>query len=824
MPEPGEGPDGFLVREIVQVAGREAPASLTLQAAAVGYWNIPGSPGVVTGEPAAVQGVRRGPQLGGRVEAYMVEQEATIVIRRPGPNILRLTLTARRGWRPSDDGDRWGMLPQSSPLRRLAAPTTAPLEWTTDPDSTLIQAGNARLRVAHSPFAWTLTTSGGGEAAASGGGTRQAMGFPLAPALCFGEGWVSASLALRPFEVICGMGEQAGPVAKNGQRLVAAVGDAMGTGTGLTYKAAPLFHSSEGYSLFVHSPGPVEFDVGARFSSVLQVTCPGHVLDLFFFTGDGLSDRLESYTELTGRMNPVPPWALGVWMSRCRYRDRRELLEAAGGMRQHGIACDVMHLDPSWLERDVLSCDFEWNKERFGDPAELVDEMRSLGMKLSLWECPYLDPLSPLAGQAASADMLLRDASGNPAEVTGTFSRDGRPRWIVDFTNPAARRWWRELHEPLLKAGVSTFTADFGDGIPDSAVPHIERTKSRSATWRNLYPLWYHATVSAAIAEGRREPPVLLARSGWAGSQRSPAQWSGDAESTPSGMATTLRAGLSWALSAPGMWGHDIGGFFGPYPGDEPSPELYVRWSQFGCLSPLTRFHGLTAREPWYFGERAVDIVRRFVDLRYSLLPYLQSAMLTACATGIPVMRPMPIEMPDELIAWQLDSQYLLGPDILVVPVCSDSVDEVEVPVVVPPGSWVDILSGEAATGLALAKRRVPLERIPLLVRGGAVIAMAGRTRSEADAAELTGSGWILHLWPGPARETFVRDTAGVCRYRPSDVHGRICDDPDEITSIVVDEPVARAARGLLHMPDGTVRDLSLIRVRRSRSELCGEG
>ncbi len=814
MPEPAAGPDGFLIRGIGPPVEAEASSILTLKATAVGYWNIPGSPGVLTGEPSTVQGIRRGPQLGGRVDAYLVRQEASIVIRRPGTDVLRMTLFARRSSQTSDDDDeRWGMILRNSPGHsQVGAVPADPRAWSAEADETRIEYDNARLTLAHSSFDWTLTTPGGDEVAMGAGRIRQAMGLPLAPALCFGDGWVSASLVLRPFEMICGLGEQAGPIAKNGQRLVAAVGDAMGTGTGITYKAVPLLHSNKGYSLFVHSPGPVDFDVGAQFSSVLQVKGQGDVLDLYFFTADRLSDRLERYTELTGRMSPVPPWALGVWMSRCRYNNRDELLEAANGMRKRAIACDVVHLDPSWLKRDVLNCDFEWNRDSFGDPAGLVDELDGLGMKLSLWECPYLDPLSPLAPHAASNDLLLRDADGNPAEVAGTLSRDGRPRWIVDFTNPAARRWWRKLHEPLLRAGVATFTTDFGDGIPGSAVPYSERANPQTSTWRNLYPLSYNQTVSVAIGAVRRDLPVVLGRSGWAGSQRYPAQWSGDAESTASGMASTLRAGLSWSLSAPGMWGHDIGGFFASDTDEQPTPELYIRWSQFGCLSPLTRFHGLTAREPWHFGERAVDIVRRFINLRYSLLPYLQSAMLAASAKGVPIMRPMALELPDEPIAWGIDSQYLLGPDILVVPIFSSSAGWEETTVLVPHGVWVDVFSGEVAHGVELSRKKVPLDRIPLLVRGGAVIPMAGNTRLDAHASSLVESGWVLHLWPGQARDTVVYDPAGVCRYRPCDASGASSDNADDITAIVLEEPVARAARGVLHMADGSMRDLKLFR------------
>src|SRR5690606_16490438 len=194
---------------------------------------------------------------------------------------------------------------------------------------------------------------------------------------------------------------------------------------------------------------------------------------------------------------------------------------------------------------------------------------------------------------------------------------------------------------PFLDDGVAVFKTDFGEGCPDDAVA---RDGTPSNHLHNLYPLKYNAAVSDAVADRTGRVPLVWGRSGWAGSHRYPGQWGGDAESTVAGLQATLRGGLSHALSMPGFWSHDIGGFFGP----ELTPGLYVRWTQFGALSPLMRAHGLRPREPWEFGEDALTVAREWIRLRYSLLPYLWQAAGDSAALGLPMLRPLALEFPDD--------------------------------------------------------------------------------------------------------------------------------------------------------------------------------
>src|SRR5690606_22730381 len=213
--------------------------------------------------------------------------------------------------------------------------------------------------------------------------------------------------------------------------------------------------------------------------------------------------------------------------------------------------------------------------------------------------------------------------------------------------------------------GVAVFKTDFGEGLPDD-VRLADGTAAEHA--HNLYPLQYNGAVSDAIAEHTGRPPLVWGRSGWAGSHRYPAQWGGDAESTVAGMRASLRGGLSYALSAPGVWSHDVGGFYGP----ELTPELYVRWTQFGALSPMMRAHGLRPREPWAFGPEALRIARDWIRFRYALLPYLWQVAHESAANGWPMLRPLGLEFPDDPVATGVDDAFLLGSDLLAVPVFDD--------------------------------------------------------------------------------------------------------------------------------------------------------
>ncbi len=583
-------------------------------------------------------------------------------------------------------------------------PVAQPVEVLDTGDGLVLFGPGAAVRVRERPFGVTVLGEGGHLAARTTEHVRQTDGLPLAPALRFGPNpVVSVALDGRP---VHGFGEQFAAFDLRGRTLVLRVADAMGTATGLAYKPAPVWQAA-GHLGFLHTGAVVRADVGHSAPDALQLAVADASLDLFLVAHPDPRERLRRYTALTGRAPEPPDWSLGFWLGRCRYRSAAEMLAVADRLVAEDLPAEVLHCDPDWLRVDRLNCDFDWNTDRFGDPAEFVAALGERGLRLSLWELPYLDPASPLHAEALAAGHLVVDAAGAPVPVTGTPAPDGRPRALVDLGAPATREWWAKLHRPLLDAGVAVFKTDFGEGLPDGAA----LTGVPPAHAHNLYPLRYHSAVVEAGAE--HGAGVIWARAGWAGSQRHPTGWAGDAAATVDGMRATLRGGLNAALSIPGWWSHDIGGFSA---GRE-TPALYARWFQFGALSPMMRAHGLHPREPWAFGPRVLDIAREFLRLRVRLRPYLRRLAREAAVDGLPVLRPLALEFPDDPDAAGVDDAFLLGPDLLVVPVFSDATEPVRRTYHLPAGRWRDLLTGQVREGPARVVEHVPLERIPLLAR-----------------------------------------------------------------------------------------------------------
>ena len=708
-------------------------AGLLAQVLALPAVQIAPMPGWVTGQSMQAQGIETTMPNLPDLDLPPTDQVAfALSVSVVAPDTVRIVI-APSGARVLQEQATW--------LGIVVDPQPAPVRPRVDLDDhrATVQTDQVRVEVQRAPFTLTVSEVATGQVLVrTAQKVRQVAGFPLAPAVLTEPGASTLNLELAPGEAITGFGEQFGPLVKNGQRLVLRVEDALGTATGLAYKPVPVWHSSRGWSGFLNTGATVVADVGAHLPSVLSLGVADEAIDLYLIADPSPKARLTSYTALTGRAGALPPWALGLWMGRCRYHSATEMLEVADSMRTHHVPCDVLHLDPDWLVVDRLNCDFIWNLDRFGTRADFVAALRERQLRLSVWELPYLDPASPRYAEATDRGFLAVDATGQVLHIERTPTPDGRPRALVDFFNPEAVTWWQQMHAPFLAEGVAVFKTDFGEALPETCAP-ADGTPSAHA--HNLYPLRYNGAVAQAL--GERGAPMVWGRSAWAGAQRHPGQWGGDAESTVVGMQSTLRGGLSYALSAPGWWSHDIGGFFGP----ELTAELYVRWTQMGALSPLMRAHGLRPREPWAFGPQALAIARHWTRLRYSLIPYLLQAGAQAQRHGWPVLRPLGLEFPHDRVAHSVDDAFLLGGDLLAVPVFDDGPAPVARTFYLPEGTWTDVVTGQVLTGPGHHQVDVPLETMPLLARQGAVIPRVQVDQDVRCAQDLAGRPWTLHAY-----------------------------------------------------------------------------
>ena len=692
-------------------------------------------PGWLTGEPLEEQGVETEmPNLPTIDLPSTAVTPWTLRVTAPQPDTLRLVMAPAGHAEIGGDGTGPGIVIDP-------APSPVPIALSQTDSHVVLTAGRSKLEIGRAPFSLVLTdTESGVTVLRTSDRLRQVAGLLTAPSVVAIDGATTLNLELGSEEDIVGFGEQFGRLVKNGQELRLRSEDACGTGTGLAYKPVPVWHSSSGYTGFVNTGAIITADVGHSRASVLSLTVEDEAIDLYVMVGSEPGERLTAYTALTGRPDVPEPWAFGYWMGRCRYHTSEEMLEVGRTMRAHQIPADVLHLDPDWLVVDRLNTDFIWNTDRFGNRKQFVDDLAELGLRLSVWELPYLDPASPVFEFAEREGYLVRRTDGSLAAIQKTPTPDGRMRALIDFTNPDARRWWQEQHQAFLDDGVAVFKTDFGEALPDD-VALWDGTPPGQA--HNLYPLRYNGAVSDAIREFTGRAPLVWGRSGWAGSQRYPGQWAGDAESTVAGMRATVRGGLSYAMSAPGFWSHDIGGFFGP----ELTPALYVRWTQLGAFSPLMRAHGLRPREPWAFGEDALDICRDWVRLRYSLLPYIWQVAVESAANGWPVMRPLGFHHPADHVARGIDDSFLLGQDLLVVPVFDDGDAPVRRTFYVPEGEWFDLHDDTRFVGPAFHTVEVPLDQMPVLVRGGAVIPRVAVDASVRSVQDLVGRPWQLHAY-----------------------------------------------------------------------------
>jgi alpha-D-xyloside xylohydrolase len=513
-------------------------------------------------------------------------------------------------------------------------------------------------------------------------------------------------------ERFVGFGEKFTPLDKRGQRALMWNFDAFGSESDRAHKNIPLYLSNRGYGILVDSGMPVEFDVCQSTHSCVQILVPDDLIDYYVLAGPTPAEILDRYDSLTGRPALPPKWAFGTWISSGFLADSQErVLERARRIRERGIPCDVLHLDCYWQVAGAWS-DLRWEAAHFPDPAGMLATLAAQGFRVCLWMNPYLMTGSPLYADAAAAGYFLRRPDGS-VYVADTWHGSHPAGAIVDFTNPEAVAWFSGLLRPLLEQGVAVFKTDFAEGVPADAVASNGMT---GVELHNVYSLLFNDVVSAVTEEvaGHR---MVWARSSYLGGQRHAAQWSGDVNATYPAMASTLRGGLSHGLSGVPFWSHDTGGFHGT-----PTADLYVRWAQFGALSPLVRLHGTTSRLPWDFpadAERdAVDALR----LRYRLLPYLYSAAVVAARTGTPMLRALLVDSPDDPAAWGAELEYRLGTDLLVAPMISQDGTRY---VYLPAGDWVDFWTGEVHPGGRHLRVAPPRHQIPLFVRYGALIPVA---------------------------------------------------------------------------------------------------
>ncbi len=535
--------------------------------------------------------------------------------------------------------------------------------------------------------------------------------------------YMREQLALDVNEEIYGLGERFGPFVKNGQSIDLYNADG-GTNSEQAYKSIPFYISTKGYGLFVNSPDTVSYEIGSEIVNRVQFSVPGESMEYMVIGGDDYKEILTRYTGLTGRPPMVPSWTFGLWLSTSftTNYDEETVLSFIDGMLERKIPLTVFHFDCFWM-KEFQWTDFVWNEDTFKDPEGMLRKIHDRGIKVCCWINPYIGQKSRLFKEGVEKGYFVKTGDGSVWQ----WDMWQAGMALVDFTNPDAVKWYQGYLRQLCEMGVDCFKTDFGERIPVQDPYYGPKAAKYGIRYfdgsdpdkmHNYYTYLYNKAVYDLLAEVYGEGNAcLFARSATVGGQQFPVHWGGDNLPTYPSLAQSLRGGLSLALCGFGYWSHDIGGFEGTS-----SNDIFKRWTQFGLLSSHSRYHGSNAyKVPWMYGDEAVAVTKAFTELKMRLMPYLYRKAVEAHETGIPMMRPMFLEFPDDRTAPFVDTQYMLGDALLVAPIMNDrGAGEYYL----PEGLWTDWFTGETVEGGKWFKGDYDYFHLPLFVRENTILVL----------------------------------------------------------------------------------------------------
>ena len=522
--------------------------------------------------------------------------------------------------------------------------------------------------------------------------------------------------------------------------------------------SVPMLLSSNGYGLFWNNPSRSRFN--NRFPNALYVSSEvADAIDYYFLYGPEFDRIISSYRELTGAAPMFGKWAYGFWQCKNRYQSQEELLGVAHKYRELRIPVDNIVQDWFWWK---TMGEHVFNKN-YPDPKGMIDDLHrnNFHFMISVW--PYFRPGSPIYD-----DMDKRGYFIDRMKVGG-FHPAGQA--LYDAFNPTARAYyWDLMKRALFDIGVDAWWLDTTEpeteGREEGILLSNKVAIGSGARYANLYPLM----ATSAVYEGQRgasdeKRVFILSRSAFAGAQRNAvAAWSGDIVADFETFKRQIPAGLNFSLSGLPYWTTDIGGFILGRPSDPAYRELFVRWFQYGTFCPILRVHGTRApneNELWSYGPEAQEILTKYDNLRYRLLPYIYSLAWRVTSESYTPMRPLVMDYRGDETARRTGDQFLFGPALLVNPVTDPGVDSRRL--YLPPGNWFDFWTGRSLTGGKFINAPAPLETLPLFVRAGSILPLGPilQYTSERPADPIE-----LRVYPGvDADFAFYEDEGDSYRY-----------------------------------------------------------
>lgn len=499
-----------------------------------------------------------------------------------------------------------------------------------------------------------------------------------------------------------------------------------------TKSAIPVVYSSLGYGFMWNNPAPGRCETTNNHT--MWVADSAYQADYLIYAGNTPAEVLKKYCDLTGYAPVFPEWAAGFWQSKLRYESQEDLLSVAREYKKRGIPIAAIVIDYfHWTEQG----EWKFAPEYWPDPAAMCSELKEMGIEpvVSIW--PTINPKSCNYSEMNDANMLVRTENGQ----YGTFDFYGQQTFI-DVTHPKTGPFvWDKVKENYYKYGIKTFWLDEAEPeVHPQQFSNLKLYAGNGAQSAMLYPYYYSKMFYDGLrAEGEKDI-ILLTRAAYHGSQKyASLVWNGDIMSTFEALRMSVKTGLSMAMSGIPWWNSDIGGFLCGDIESDYFKELIVRWAQFSLFSPVMRLHGSRLRtknqndrhpgvlersggdnEIWNFGEDNYIILKKLVEIRERLKPYICHYMDIASKTGAPIMRPMFFDNYDDNNCYTLEDQYMFGEDILFAPITAQGQTSREV--YLPVGKWIDVNSKKVYDGSCSIECNAEIDEFIAFVREGSDI------------------------------------------------------------------------------------------------------
>lgn len=661
--------------------------------------------------------------------------QARLAVAVLAENLVRVRYAFEGQFRPRRS---WAVTPEDSSF--------SPVDFKLSEEASYIEIATAqvRLQVRRQDGGVTMLDAAGNAL------LQDAEGGPTIDS----KGRVSSAKVMPADEHYYGFGERTGLLDKRGRRYSNWNVDPVdhhidhGPGTDMLYQAIPFYLALRpqvgGYGLFFNNTYRTIFDMGESSRSEFSIAASGGELDYYLIYGPGIPQIVETFTGLTGRM-PLPPlWSLGYQQCRWSYYPEKEVQRIADGLRENRLPADVIHLDIDYMRGFRV---FTWDPDHFPDPARLLKSLGEQGFKV----VTIIDP--GVKFDVGSDYHVYKEGMANDYFVR---KPDGElfhgyvwpdDSVFPDFARPEVREWWGGLHKELLEAGVKGIWNDMNepaisekpfrdDGLkidfPDDSYLGTREEAATSAELHNMYGYLEDLATYRGLRKLQPDTrPFLLTRAGFAGIQKYAAVWTGDNTAVWEHLEMAMPQLANLGLSGVSFSGTDIGGF-----GGAGSGELWARWVELGAFYPFSRGHsaqGTAAKEPWVFGEEITAIVRKYLELRYRLLPYFYTLFEESARTGAPLLRPLIYHFWQDPAVLELHDQVMLGEGLMLAPVYRPGQDYRHV--YLPEAAWYDFWTGQPIKEKHLLAH-APLDHLPLYGRGGSIIPF-GPVRQHTDERPL---------------------------------------------------------------------------------------